>query len=312
MPNANVMSTTTTDRVVVGSHDGLHVIGQEQDTHLFEGTAVTAACSDGGVIWALTERRHLYRCDGDQIERVASLDRPVGTCLASHRDTLWVGGDDAGLWRLEDSTLEVVDSFQHAPTRDEWSTPWGGPPSVFSIADNGSEVYVSVHVGGIMRSSDQGRSWNSTIDLHDDVHQVAIGPDGAVWAATGRRGLAASNDRGETWRYHTAGLHATYLLAVAAGSSGVFVAASSGHAAADGALYRFEVDRFVDCTPQQLTVDGAIGPRQVAAVNDHVVVAMPNGDVYTSTDAGRSWNRAARDLSDVTEVRFAAHSAALE
>ena len=37
-------------------------------------------------------------------------------------------------------------------------------------------------------------------------------------------------------------------------------------------------------------LDGAISPRHIAARGDDVVVALPNGDVYGSTDAGSSWS----------------------
>ena len=90
------------------------------------------------------------------------------------------------------------------------------------MASDGDDLYVSVHVGGILRTTD-GDGWAPTIDLHDDVHQVAVGGAGTVWAATGMRGLAESGDRGGSWRYHVDGLHAHYLLAVAPFDDGVLV-----------------------------------------------------------------------------------------
>ena len=150
---------------------------------------------------------------------------------------------------------------------EEWHTPWGGPPAVFSMASDGTDLYVSVHVGGILRSADGG-SWVPTIDLHDDVHQVAVGADATVWAATGRRGLAESRDRGRTWQYHTEGLHARYLLTVATVGDGVLVGASSGHAGRDGAIYRFDGRRFERCRGLPGDLHGAVGPRQLAADGD--------------------------------------------
>ena len=114
-----------------------------------------------------------------------------------HVGTVFVGGDDAGLWRLRDGALEPVTSFRDAPTRADWYTPWGGPPSVLSMASHGDDLYVGVHVGGILRSGDGGETWTDTIDLHVDVHEVVVNPDdGVVWAATGEQALAASPDRG--------------------------------------------------------------------------------------------------------------------
>ena len=163
---------------------------------------------------------------------------------------------------------------------------------------------MSVHVGGILRTTD-GTQWTATIDLHDDVHQVAVGDDGTLWAATGRRGLAESRDQGATWRYHTAGLHARYALAVAALPQGALVAVSSGHAAKDGGVYRFDGERSVRCQGLPADLGGAVGPRQVAAAGDQAVIALPNGDVYASDDGGREWAPLATGVRSVTEVAFA-------
>ena len=289
-----------THHPVIGTAEGLRPLAGGGDP--LAGAMITAVHSDGSDLWVLVGRRDLHRVAGESAELVASLGAgDAGTCVGSHRGRLWIGGDNAGLWRLTGTRLEEVASFQDAPSRADWHTPWGGPPAVFSMASDGTDMYVSVHVGGILRSAD-GASWVPTIDLHDDVHQVAVGPDGTVWAATGRRGLAESRDRGETWRYHSDGLHASYLLAVATVTGGVLVAASSGHGARDGAVYRFDRDRFIRCDGLPDDLEGAVGPRHLAAAGDHAVVALPNGDVYTSRDAGNEWTRDATNLTAVSEV----------
>ncbi len=173
------------------------------------------------------------------------------------------------------------------------------------MTSDGTDLYVSVHVGGILRSAD-GESWTPTIDLHVDVHQVTVTPDGTVWAATGTGGLAESGDRGTTWRHHTAGLHARYLLAVAAVSNGVLIGASSGHAGRDGALYRFDRHGFVRCRGLPDNFNGAVGPRQLAGDGNQAVVALPNGDIYASHDGGFEWARLATGFAGVSEVTFSA------
>jgi hypothetical protein len=266
------------------------------------GAAITAVHASGDDLWVLADRRDLYRVTEGFADLIASLDRDAsGICVAIHGGAVWVGGDDAQLWRLDGKHLEPVESFQDAPSRDEWHTPWGGPPAVFSMASDGTDLYVSVHVGGILRTGD-GASWVPTIDLHDDVHQVAVGPDGAVWAATGMRGLAESRDRGATWRYHTAGLHATYLLTVATTSDGVLVGASSGHAGRDGAIYRFDGERFTRARGLPDRLNGAVGPRQLAARGNDAVVALPNGDVYASDGGGAEWSPLVTGVPAVSEV----------
>jgi hypothetical protein len=295
-------------RPVIGTGRGLRLLGAGEADPL-DGAPITAVHPAGAELWLLVDGRDLHRVVGETAELVARLGAgATGTCVGSHAGTVWVGGDNAGLWRLTGNRLVEETSFQEAPSRTQWHTPWGGPPAVFSMASDGAHLYVNVHVGGILRSVD-GTSWVPTIDLHDDVHQVTIGNDGRVWAATGRRGLAESSDRGATWRYHSHGLHAHYLLAVAAVTDGVLVGASSGHSARDGAVYRFGRDGFVRCRGLPDDLDGAVGPRHLAADGDHAVVAVPNGDVYASDDGGYGWTRLATGFFAVSEVTVHAATA---
>jgi hypothetical protein len=293
-----------TSQLVIATSSGLHTPDGDDGALLLAGQPITAVGAAGDDLWILADRRHLHRVAAGTVERVASLEGDAGgICLGVHAGTVWVGGERARVWRLVGSRLEAVTTFDAAPTNDDWHTPWGGPPDVFSMASSGDDLYVSVHVGGIIRTRD-GEGWASTIDLHDDVHQVAVGIDGTVWAATGRRGLAESRDRGSTWRYHRNGLHATYLLTVATTAEGVLVGASSGHAGRDGAVYRFDGHRFTRAVGLPDDLAGAVGPRRLAATGEQAAVALPNGDVYTSDDGGAEWTRAAKDLPGVSELVY--------
>ena len=266
-------------------------------------TSITSIHAGDDAVWVLVARRDLYRLDDGTSQLIARLDEPAGGVIGTHRGDVWVGGSDARVWRLDGGALTEVTSFQAAPTHDEWHTPWGGPPDVFSFASDGTHLYVSVHVGGILRTTD-GMHWTPTIDLHGDVHEVAVAEDGTVWAATGMSGLAESRDHGATWRYHTRGLHATYALAVAPLPDGALVAVSSGHAAEDGGVYRFDGERNIRCEGLPSDLRGAVGPRRIATAGDRAVVALPDGDVYISEDAAVTWNRAAEGIGAVAQLAF--------
>ena len=78
-------------------------------------------------------------------------------------------------------------------------TPWGGHPAVRTIAAGAEgELYVNVHVGGILRSDDDGASWRPTIDIRSDVHEVLAVPGAPRPCAGGhrRRQAATSEDGG--------------------------------------------------------------------------------------------------------------------
>ena len=275
--------------VLIAAEDGLHHGGRPAE-HLVGRSVTAVTATDPTAAWALVDGTDVVRVTPEGPEEVAHLTDGRGLCIHKHRGTVFVGGKDARLWRLEGGELVRVASFDEAPTRDQWSTPWGGPPDVFSMASHGDDLYVSVHVGGILHSDDDGRTWRATIDLHDDVHQVVVDDAGTVWAATGRRGLACSTDKGRTWQYLSDGLHATYLLAVAITAAGILVSAQSGHAGSDTVVYLFAGDRFEAVTGLPAPLSG-ISPRHLAASGAHAALVTDDGGVYLSDDGGRTWQR---------------------
>ncbi|MDP8969533.1 MAG: hypothetical protein M3N52_03350, partial [Actinomycetota bacterium] len=200
--------------IVVGTTDGLQELGPSRRVHL-GGLEVTAAVADPSGWWAITEQQSLWRGTADGTwEQLTTLEGLQARCLLPTRAGVLVGTSAAHLFRLDDGWLEPLDSFEQVAGRADWYTPWGGPPDVRSIAEAADgDLYVSVHVGGVARSSDGGRGWQPTIDIDADVHQILAGAEGHLVAATAR-GLASSVDRGDSWVFETDGLHAIYLRAV--------------------------------------------------------------------------------------------------
>lgn len=121
-----------------------------------------------------------------------------------------------------------------------------GPPlgirSITATPD-GAVLLANVHVGGVPRSTDGGVTWQPTIGVDSDVHEVRAHPSrpGVVMAAAAI-GLCASRDGGVTWDVEQEGLHASYCSAVAFAGADVLVSASVDHFAAQGAIYRRGVD----------------------------------------------------------------------
>jgi photosystem II stability/assembly factor-like uncharacterized protein len=164
-------------------------------------------------------------------------------------------------------------------------------------------VLVNVHVGGILRSDDDGESWRPTIDLHRDVHQVLALGDGEALAACAY-GLATSHDDGVTWAVYDDGLHATYSRAVALAGGAVLVSVSTGPGGSRAAVYRraFPGDgRFERCRaglPEWL--GGNVDTSRLAGTEDGTAAfATAEGDVYVSEDEGATWERAAAGLGPV-------------
>src|SRR5262245_35364976 len=116
--------TTTEAGLVVAAADGLRLPGRTEP--LLPGIRLGSTAVDDDSIWLLTDADEVYRVTSDRDPaRAATLGDGSATCLHVHRGTVFVGGDDAALWRLRDGALEPVESFRRAPTRPDWYTPWG-------------------------------------------------------------------------------------------------------------------------------------------------------------------------------------------
>jgi photosystem II stability/assembly factor-like uncharacterized protein len=180
-----------------------------------------------------------------------------------------------------------------------------GPPlgvRCLTATADGTAVLANVHVGGIPRSSDGGRTWHATIALESDVHQVLAHPTDPrdVVAATAI-GLGISHDEGRTWTIETAGLAVPYCSAVMFAGADLFVTASADHFAAEGAVYRRPIASsgalvpvpagFPSCT------EGIVDTGCMDACATTLAIADHGGNLYLSTDGGRAWSRRASGLS---------------
>ena len=114
-------------------------------------------------------------------------------------------------------------------------------------------------------------------------------------------GLCTSRDGGATWDVEQDGLHASYCSAIAFVGEDVLVSASEHHFAARGAIYRRRVDdggplvAIAGGLPEW--IDGIADTGCIATHGSTAALADRKGNLYVSTDAGRSWSRRAEGLS---------------
>ncbi|MGZ8637537.1 MAG: WD40/YVTN/BNR-like repeat-containing protein [Actinomycetota bacterium] len=247
------------------------------------------------------DRSEVWQAPEADWRRVATLEGLEATCIAM-TDALHVGTSEARLFRLSDDVLEPVVAFDEAEGRADWYTPWGGPPATRSISEWGDDVYVNVHVGGILHTGDHGRTWNPTIDIDADVHQVATAKGVVLAACAG--GLATSVDRGTTWTMRSEGLEATYSRAVVVCGDTVLVSASDGPRGGRAAVYRGDLadGPFERCTAGLPGwFDDNIDTYRLDALNDgsFAAFATSHGRLFASEDAGSTWHELASDLPAV-------------
>jgi hypothetical protein len=222
------------------------------------------------------------------------------------RDAIYVGTDDARMLRLSHGggVLDPIDGFDSIAGRNAWfagsaivnGQRLGPPLGIRSVAanSNGSILFANVHVGGIPRSMDGGRTWQPTIDINSDVHEVrAHQADPDIVVAASAIGLCISHDAGATWTIERDGLHAPYCSAVALSGDDILVSASIDPFAAEGRVYRrrLKPDGPLMAVEGGMPAwtEGKVDTDCIATSGSLVAVADRGGNLYCSDDYGRTW-----------------------
>lgn len=288
--------------------DGLFAITSNGCTQEITNQPVRGLASDGtGGALAIVDRHSLrQRTPGGEWATLATSELELSSCM-SVQNTIYVGTDDARILRLRHGSgvLDPVDGFASVAGRDTWfagsaivnGQRLGPPLGIRSLAanSNGSILFANVHVGGIPRSTDGGRTWQPTIDINSDVHEVCAhetNPD--IVVAASAVGLCISRDAGATWTIERSGLHAPYCSAVAFSDDNILVSASTDHFAAQGRIYRRPIrpDGVIvaieDGLPQW--IDGIADTSCIATNGASIAIADRAGNVYVSHNFGRTWS----------------------
>jgi hypothetical protein len=242
--------------------------------------------------WALVGGRGIHRETGNGWTEVAHLERGTGLVAQPLDDgRVLIGTTGAHVLRVAGSDVQRLAAFDAVPGRDEWKNPAaGGRPDVWSFAYDGGSVFVSVHVGGLWRSDDNGESWSNALAPATDVHEIAAA--GGLVAVAAEHGFGLSRDAGNSWSWTTDGLHAAYLQCVTLTDNAVYVGASSGPFADDAAVYRASPPgaKFERCSTGLPEVFEPIGPGHLVADGDTVALAPWSANtVFVSRDAGAEW-----------------------
>jgi len=228
------------------------------------------------------------------------------SCCVAIGNSIYVGTDDAKILLIDsEGRIRPLTGFDEVPGRDRWYAGTAlfdgrviGPPlGIRSLAAtcNGAVILANVHVGGIPRSTDGGKSWQPTIDVECDVHQVCAHPARPdLLIAAAAVGLCISRDAGATWTIEHRGLHAPHCSGVAIGKYELFLGASTDPFTTQGAVYRRSIDsegplqRLGGSMPNW--IEGIADTNCIAARDSMVAVVSSSGCLYVSHDDGAHWS----------------------
>jgi hypothetical protein len=295
--------------------EGLFVVSGDGRRQEISNEPVRGLAADGrgGALAIVGGRTLRRRGAGGEWATLATSEFELSCCMAVG-DTIYVGTDDARMLRLAGvgGGLEAMDGFDGVAGRETWfagsaivnGQRLGPPLGIRSVAANsdGSVLFANVHVGGIPRSMDGGRTWQPTIDIQSDVHEVRAHPvDPEMVVAAAAVGLCISRDAGATWSVESYGLHAPHCSAVAFVGDEILVSASVDPFVAEGRVYR----RAVEPEGSLVAVEGGmpewtegkVDTGCIAVSGSWVAMADRGGNLYWSEDYGRTWSRRAKGLA---------------
>ena len=294
--------------------DGLFAVTGDGHRQEIANQPVRGLAPDGrGGALAIVGRHSLgRRAPSGEWATVATSEFELSCCMAV-RDAIYVGTDDARMLRLSEGSgvLDPIVGFDRAAGRDTWFAGSAivngqrvGPPlGIRSVAasSNGKILFANVHVGGIPRSTDGGITWQPTIDINSDVHEVrAHSADPDLVVAASAIGLCISRDAGATWTIERDGLHSSYCSAVAFSGDDILVSASTDHFASQGRIYRRPTrpDGETVAVEHGLPkwINGIADTGCIATNGATIVVVDRAGTLYLSTAFGLAWSRSSSEL----------------
>ena len=252
------------------------------------------------------------RSPGGAWSTIATVEQTSLACCIAAGGAIYAGTDDARVFRFNHAgEIEQLQGFNDVDGRDKWYAGTAvidgkvvGPPlgiRSMTATSDGEVLLANVHVGGIPRSIDGGATWEPTIDIETDVHEVRAHPSRPeIVAAAAAVGLCVSRDGGATWLIEQRGLHALHCSAVAFAGEDILVSVSTDPFSPDAAIYRRGVDedgplvRVSGGLPEWL--DRRADTGCIAVIGSTAALADGHGNLYVSADTGRTWSRLAEGI----------------
>jgi photosystem II stability/assembly factor-like uncharacterized protein len=295
--------------VLVGTSDGYHVFSSSGGRdHALTGHHVDALAPGPAGTWvAIVDHRAVWRHGADGAWAELAHGEHIMVSLATAHDTVFAGTADARMLRVSEGALEALPAFDNAPGREEWHQV--GPPievRSLSATCDGKVLLANVHVGGILRSTDGGESWQPTVPVDDDIHQVCAHPEEPnVALAAAAVGLCRSHDAGATWEVEARGLQSTYSRGIAALGDTLFLSNADGPFATRSRIYTASIDGgplalAADGLPG--SVDGMVDTRGIAARNGTIAIASRTGQVWARPRGEPEWRQLADSIDGITCV----------
>ena len=297
--------------VLLGTAAGCwHIAENGVRTLELEGRAVNALTVEPeGSCLAVADGAQVLRRSTTGAWMVLAQSELVLVSLARVGDRILAGSmGDGALCHLEESKLIPVRSFATVPGHETWFGE--GPPlhvRSISATAGGAALFAAVHVGGIPRSVDGGETWQPTIPIDWDVHEVSAHRSEPLVAAATAVGLAVSRDAGETWNLFQEGPAVVDSLAVATLETEVLFSVQDGPFAARSQVWRWKIgsatlEQVRDGLPEWLS--GKVDTQHIHSNHGRALIVDRGGTLWLSRSGSSGWQALATELDPVFSVQM--------
>jgi photosystem II stability/assembly factor-like uncharacterized protein len=219
---------------------------------------------------------------------------------------VYAGTEPSRLFRSDDrgETWRELEALLELPSQPTWSfppRPWTSHVRWIAPSPHDADLLlVGIELGGLMRSSDGGESWQDhRPGAQRDVHSLAWHPHtpGRAYEAGGG-GAAFSIDAGETWRPADEGRDRDYTWSVTVDPDDPdrwYVSASTGpFAAHGGGDPQARIFRRRNGEPWQPLTGGLPDPLPampyaLLATGGRLLAGLADGQLWASRDRGDTW-----------------------
>lgn len=292
-------------KVLVATHSGFRAFTDTGECEReFAGRQINAVSVEaGGSCLAVIDEQEIWRRDSGGVWSKVATAKIGLQSITSVGGVIFGGGtDEAATVRITPAgEVERLKGFDHVRGRNEWFA--GGPPlgvrALTGTAD-GTTILAAVHVGGIPRSTDGGKTWAPTIPIAFDVHEVRAHLSSAnLVAAATAVGLCVSEDGGQNWKVISESLEVKNSLALAVLPDEVLFGTSDGPFAKRSQVWRWRIgseglEQVCDGLPRWL--DGKIDTAWIAAGDGRAAILDGGGNLWLSKAGSSGWKCIAANL----------------